>query len=283
MTQEEDTAEGYTPGTIVFAKLKGYPWWPARIESDQEMPEKVLKKKSRNKAALYNVFFYGSRDYGFFGPDAIRPFNPVNVQDDLDAKKFRTRDLEIAIRQALNPTYLDEFPSEQEKYEEERVLKQRGRKRKTPLNGKVENGQLNGSEHKRKVSEDINEMQKKRQYKKPMVIRENVHDRHKRSPEYRKIYHLRHKLQQLVYNKKKGDIPIGDYVKVLDVIKEIEKVDMTYVYLRDSKISKVVKAARFYPFETEIEIGERCQKLLRCWKYKFIELHSSPKGGTVNY
>lgn len=31
MTQE-DTAKSYTPGTIVFAKLKGYPWWPARVK-----------------------------------------------------------------------------------------------------------------------------------------------------------------------------------------------------------------------------------------------------------
>jgi hypothetical protein len=31
MTQE-DTAKSYIPGTIVFAKLKGYPWWPARVK-----------------------------------------------------------------------------------------------------------------------------------------------------------------------------------------------------------------------------------------------------------
>jgi hypothetical protein len=36
-----------------------------------------------------------------------------------------------------------------------------------------------------------------------MVISEDIHVKYKGSPEYRKIYHLRHKLQQLAYNKKK--------------------------------------------------------------------------------
>lgn len=37
MGQIEQSA--YPPGTIVFAKLKGYPWWPAKVSN---------KKKNNN-------------------------------------------------------------------------------------------------------------------------------------------------------------------------------------------------------------------------------------------
>jgi hypothetical protein len=45
-----------------------------------------------------------------------------------------------------------------------------------------------------------------------MVISEDVHVKHKGSPEYRKIYHLRHKLQQLAYNKKKVLDPLYSFL-----------------------------------------------------------------------
>jgi hypothetical protein len=38
---------------------------------------------------------------GFFGPDAIRPFDSVNVENDLAANKFKTKDLIFAVEQAL--------------------------------------------------------------------------------------------------------------------------------------------------------------------------------------
>ncbi|CEG64235.1 hypothetical protein RMATCC62417_01247 [Rhizopus microsporus] len=236
----------YSPGTIVFAKLKGYPWWPARIESDQNVPAKVLKQKSKAKGALYTVFFYGSRDYGFFGPDAIRPFHHEAVENDLKAKKFKTKDLELAVRQALNPSLLKE-------------PKRRGRK---AVVGDEDTEEAPQKKRRKSMSAEKEES--------PITQVNDTREEIKKTPEYKKVYHIRHKLQRLVYNKKEGEIPKDDYPKILEVIKEIEEAPLTYNLLRDTKIGKVVKAACVYPFE-DGTIKERCQQLMKTWKATFLD------------
>lgn len=54
----------------------------------------------------------------------------------------------------------------------------------------------------------------------------------KKTPEYKRIYHIRHKLQKLVYEKKPGEIQKEDFIKVSQVVKEIEDSTMTYDLLR---------------------------------------------------
>ncbi|KAI7874343.1 uncharacterized protein EV154DRAFT_556016 [Mucor mucedo] len=309
----------YLPGTTVFAKLKGYPWWPARIEADGTVPAKVLKQKSRTKGALYTVFFFGSRDYGFFGPDAIRPFDAKDVENDLKEKKFKTKDLELAVRQALNPSLLTQEEEEEEREEEEeeeeevkevrkkvaKTTKKATQKKKdtslpppptltttTTTNATTKRRSRNlhledmeddtgalDNQKKRRKSMSIEKEDEGRDS--PMVESSSHKEEYKKSPEYKKVYHIRHRLQRLVYNKKEGEIPKEDYAKILQVVKEIEEAPMTYNLLKDTKIGKVVKAACLYPFEDDTTIKDRCHQLMRNWKQIFITPQTDNKDTTM--
>nr|XP_032809073.1 hepatoma-derived growth factor-related protein 2-like isoform X2 [Petromyzon marinus] len=60
-------AREYKPGDLIFAKMKGYPHWPARID---EVAEGAVKPPS----SKYPIFFYGTHETAFLGVKDIFPY-----------------------------------------------------------------------------------------------------------------------------------------------------------------------------------------------------------------
>ncbi|ESN90317.1 hypothetical protein HELRODRAFT_70862 [Helobdella robusta] len=57
----------YQPGDLIFAKVKGHPHWPARIN---KLPEGALIPKGK-----YPIFFYGTHETYFLTPKDIFPYH----------------------------------------------------------------------------------------------------------------------------------------------------------------------------------------------------------------
>ncbi|KAF9361197.1 hypothetical protein BGX34_007284 [Mortierella sp. NVP85] len=98
------TDNPYPVGTTVFAKLKGYPWWPARIESDEDLPLNVSSKKPKQRP-IWPVFFFGSYDYGWFGTSELKSFDPVSAEKTKSSLK-KGSGLRTALSEALDPSLI---------------------------------------------------------------------------------------------------------------------------------------------------------------------------------
>uniref|UniRef100_A0A9J7XXX8 PC4 and SRSF1 interacting protein 1 n=1 Tax=Cyprinus carpio carpio TaxID=630221 RepID=A0A9J7XXX8_CYPCA len=60
-------ARDFKPGDLIFAKMKGYPHWPARID---EIPYGAVKPSN----IKFPIFFFGTHETAFLGPKDIFPY-----------------------------------------------------------------------------------------------------------------------------------------------------------------------------------------------------------------
>ncbi|KAF9334943.1 hypothetical protein BG006_001178 [Podila minutissima] len=116
----------YPVGTVVFAKLKGYPWWPARIENEEDLPINVSSKKPKQRP-IWPVFFFGSYDYGWFGTSELKTFDPASA-DKAKSTLKKGNGLHTALAEALDPSLIVNIP---EDYEDENKSEEIAPKKKT--------------------------------------------------------------------------------------------------------------------------------------------------------
>lgn len=60
-------AQDFKAGDLIFAKMKGYPHWPARID---EIPDGAVKPSN----IKFPIFFFGTHETAFLGPKDIFPY-----------------------------------------------------------------------------------------------------------------------------------------------------------------------------------------------------------------
>lgn len=93
--RESDVAyASYVPGSIVWAKQYGYPWWPGMIESDPDLGEYFLFASHLDSLpSKYHVTF--------FGEAVSRAWIPVSM-----LKNFQELSLELArVKKGRNKDY----------------------------------------------------------------------------------------------------------------------------------------------------------------------------------
>ncbi|NP_001089191.1 PC4 and SFRS1 interacting protein 1 L homeolog [Xenopus laevis] len=57
----------FKPGDLIFAKMKGYPHWPSRVD---ELPDGAVKPSTHKMP----IFFFGTHETAFLGPKDIFPY-----------------------------------------------------------------------------------------------------------------------------------------------------------------------------------------------------------------
>ncbi|EHA98968.1 PC4 and SFRS1-interacting protein [Heterocephalus glaber] len=71
----------FKPGDLIFAKMKGYPHWPARVD---EVPDGAVKPPT-NKLP---IFFFGTHETAFLGPKDVFPYSE-NKEKYVEEKETR--------------------------------------------------------------------------------------------------------------------------------------------------------------------------------------------------
>lgn len=69
LLQTSSMTRDWKPGDLIFAKMKGYPHWPARID---EVPDGAVKPSN----IKFPIFFFGTHETAFLGPKDIFPYLP---------------------------------------------------------------------------------------------------------------------------------------------------------------------------------------------------------------
>ncbi|KAJ8952142.1 hypothetical protein NQ318_018478 [Aromia moschata] len=96
----------YNAGSVVWAKMDGYPWWPAMVEDDPDVEDYFWLEDNSMKPTWYHVTFFDSEAVtrAWIRPSNLKPFkvNMNNPQFQTPARnKYKSR-VNVAFEQACD-------------------------------------------------------------------------------------------------------------------------------------------------------------------------------------
>ncbi|KAG6448390.1 hypothetical protein O3G_MSEX005448 [Manduca sexta] len=102
--EEEDLIHSvYSSGSVVWARLNGWPWWPAMVDDCPDVEQFYWLDGFSDIPTHYNVVFFDVHDVtrAWIAPEQLKPYNANKTISKhlLKLKKYRLR-LEAAITQA---------------------------------------------------------------------------------------------------------------------------------------------------------------------------------------
>ncbi|VEN47825.1 unnamed protein product [Callosobruchus maculatus] len=106
VSEEQTLACGnslYDLGTVVWAKIEGYPWWPAMVDDDPDFGTHIWVEENFKEPTWYHVTFFDTQvvTRAWVRPDHISAYNMPIVAANKCQKMFAAR-LKGSIKQAEN-------------------------------------------------------------------------------------------------------------------------------------------------------------------------------------
>ncbi|KAJ3092244.1 hypothetical protein HK100_006980 [Physocladia obscura] len=274
----------YAPGMIIWAKVKGYPWWPGRIEHEDNLPENIKQIKPRHTSIPHEpIYFCGTRDYGWQTHDTLRPFE--EFKKEFSDKGLKSASFQLAVREGNDPSLLNSLPNLSKKVY---VPSSSSKKRKTvDSEADVETSDgdadpdVDKVKPKKKRSNIVNSDTKKAKTPKrkadnattavasadstailpPESVKEKKED--PKTPE-EILKRLRSKLQNFLQNE--HSLP-EHFSKAEKYLAEVEQFQVDVNLLLSTKIGKVMRRISEMALpDDKFKIVERSKNLVENWK-----------------
>ncbi|KAJ3227569.1 hypothetical protein HK099_001418 [Clydaea vesicula] len=306
MTEEENNSlknsqeNDFKIGDLTWAKIKvyftyfellnfpsqGYPWWPGMIVSEDSLSSEVLKSKPKKDSIC--VHFFGSRDYGWFSQDEVKPL--ASHWDDF-SNKNKTHQFLRALKEAKTPECLFEPPAPPEIKKRKSTNNEDGSKkkaRKSVAQDETEDDEALESEHsskkskKKKPGNDSATKDRRRR----SFVKKSDNEEEKESTEFYlsledtdaldRVMKMRIKLQKFLQLKEERDE--RSFEKAHECLLQVEMLPTT-------KLGKVLKKIPGIDFSEEADkyhIKARVNTILAKWKNCLEDSATAPAANDID-